>query len=103
MYSTSDWLSENSLLWCGIGAGVEHHHRELSFEEQTSNPSWTIHLGGVFSTECGICTLNSRGCRTTLGNDFTLLLLPCIFLGFYLLLPFCIYRSNEVRSSLECS
>lgn len=84
MYSTSDWLSEKSLLWCGIGAGVEHHHRELSFEEQTSNPSWTIHLGGVFSTECGICTLNSRGCRTTLGNDFTLLLITLYISGLLL-------------------
>lgn len=38
VYSMIDLLSEKSLAWCGIRAGLERRRRELGFEEQNHSP-----------------------------------------------------------------
>lgn len=62
-YHTADLLSRESLAWCGIGLGLEGRKAELGFEEEPEYPSWTLHPGRVFSTECAICQApESAGC-----------------------------------------
>lgn len=42
----TDLLSEESLTWCDIGAGLDFWRRELGSEPLTPNSSWTIYPGG---------------------------------------------------------
>lgn len=71
----ADLLTEESLAWCGIWAGLDFRRRELGFEPSTPNLSWKIHLGGgVFALECELCASSSRGCQTAKGRKVCVLL-----------------------------
>lgn len=69
VYSFEELLSGESLAWCGIGSSLEARRAELGFEEPQEYPSWTLHPGRVFSSECEICRVpESEGCQTAHGR-----------------------------------
>lgn len=68
VYFSTDLLSEPSLAWCGIGAGLSERQKELGFEEERPNRDWNIHPGGVFSLQCDLCSTTNRGCRNARGK-----------------------------------
>lgn len=80
VYSSTDLLSEESLKWCGIGAGLDSRREELGFEVEAPNHDWTIHPRGVFSIHCEHCISTVRGCRTGRGKLSLSIMLSFFFL-----------------------
>lgn len=65
VYSTTDLLDKESLTWYRIEPGLEARKSELQFEEDQEYPSWTLHPGRVFSSECVMCRVTDlEGCQT---------------------------------------